>query len=186
MLKVIGKGSTDKETISEVNRVTSASENSKVELSEKIILTLLDKATEEITSYRQRQINTFREAVIVQAVITWGVSRLILQPNFAGWLIRGVAGFACICASVIGWLIIMSYKKRIYYIRDKRQALIERVHLIATGNIEPVSLFYPTKADSLPDEYRTKLATSSIYGFTLLILGGLTAVVNIFAGLAMP
>lgn len=36
------------------------------------LLALLDKASEEIAAYRQRQITMFREAAIVEALITWG------------------------------------------------------------------------------------------------------------------
>lgn len=148
------------------------------------LLRLLDKASEEISAYRHRQLNTFREAIIVQALITWGISQLKLQENASGWLIRILAGLACLYAGIIGRYIIMSYKKRIYYIRKQRESLIQHI-LVAKASGKIVgSFFYPIDAGSLDKEFQTR-PTSSVYSFTLIVLGGLTLAVNILAGLGV-
>ena len=150
-------------------------------ISENIFLALLNRASEETETYRKRQISTFREIVIVQGVITWGINQLNLPPQPYELWIRILAGVTCLLAGIIGMWIIMSYKKRIYYIRDKRAEFVKRI-LQTTGNqSEIIDLFYPTEAEQLPKKYRTK-PSSTIYSLTLIIVGILAFAVNILAG----
>src|SRR5438067_7807995 len=126
--------------------MTVASDDSTSKSPASVLLALLDKASAEIDTYRQRQITTFREAVIVQALITWGANQLKLQSNYYIPLIRFAAALGCLSASIIGYLIIRSYKRRIYYIRGKREALVERIqrNYQSDPKEKVIGLFYPT------------------------------------------
>lgn len=84
-------------------------------------ISILETMSQEINTYRQRQITMFREAVIVLALVTWGINQLNIQDNWPGWIIRVAAAAACALVGIVGILIILSYKKRIYYIRMNGQ-----------------------------------------------------------------
>lgn len=164
--------------------VASTGPTNMSQVSESLLLALLDQASDEIGSYRQRQINTFREAVIVQALITWGVNQLQLQPNIYTLLIRISAALTCLAAGIIGCVIIMSYKKRIYYIRDKRARLVKRIQEMSQIKFEDFELFYPINKEKVEKNFQTN-PTSVIYSLTLIITGILSFLVNILAGRAM-
>lgn len=151
-----------------------------------VLLSLFDKASNEIDVYRQRQISTFREAIMVLAVITWGLSKIVASDNKSSTalIIRGIAAFACISTSAIGSSIIMSYKKRIYYIREMREKLVNYLLKDIPPDEKWKFLFYPTSEFAkieLEEKYRTS-PTSSIYSVTLIVLGISTAGVNILVG----
>ena len=167
--------------------MTAIKQESSTESPEIGLFKLLDKASEEIATYRQRQITMFREAAIVEALITWGVNQLKLQPNGFALSIRVAAAVACLGASIIGGIIILSYKERIYHIRSSRARLAERIQRQLDGNSDAVELFYPTAKKS-SERFLARLAsipTSHIYILTLMILGILAAVVNLLAGRAI-
>jgi hypothetical protein len=155
------------------------------EVSERTLAKLLDKATEEIASYRQRQITMFRETAIVEAITAWGISQLKLQQNTYGWCIRISAAIACLVASIIGCIMIMSFNERIKHVRLGREKLAEQLQILS--NIDPAQLFYPAVRESGEGwwSWLITVSTSKIYSFTLIILGVLAALVSILAGLAM-
>ncbi len=149
-----------------------------------ILIDLIKHATEEINAYRQRQLTTFREAVIVLALITWGVSQLGLQSNNAGWIIRALAGLACLYVGWVGKKIIMSYKNRIYHIRDSRSQIAQQLYSISSQTVQIPNIFYPTSGHGVEKSYETT-PTSTIYSYVLLTLGFLGCIINLIAGLAM-
>ena len=157
-----------------------------------VLLALLDKAAEEVSTYRQRQITMFREAAIVVALITWGVNQLKLEQNIYTSLIRVAAALACVGASVIGLVIIRLYKTRIYHVRRARQELsikLQEVSRKTFSDTDTTELFYPTDESANPRRpFKDRVGltqTSTIYALTLLILGLLSAIVNLFAGYAI-
>lgn len=146
-------------------------------------ISILETMSQEINTYRQRQITMFREAVIVLALVTWGINQLNIQDNWPGWIIRVAAAAACALVGIVGILIILSYKKRIYYIRDertKRISVLER--LLATKKIKSEA-FYPTETKRLEKKHKT-LPSSKIYIWALVGMSVLTFIVNILDGLA--
>jgi hypothetical protein len=157
----------------------------KEEHNEHLLFVLLEKATNEINTYRNRQLTTFREAIIVQALITWGVTQLKFSSNMSGWIIRIIAGLACLWVGWVGKVIIISYKRRIYYIRDNRSELVQQIQENNGELLGAVrNLFYPTSSAAIKEEYKTR-PTSWIYSMTLLVMGVLTFLINIIAGLAI-
>ena len=155
--------------------------------SEGFFKTLIEKMSQEISTYRQRQITMFREAIIVLALITWGIIRLELVNNFFGFLLRFLSGVACIFVGWIGAKIIMSYKKRIYHIRQERSKLM--IAFSKHSKVKDVDLtsndpFYPINVDNLGPEYKTN-PTSGIYSLTLKIMAILTFMVIVFSAFAI-
>ena len=147
---------------------------------------LLDEVSKEITTYRQRQITMFREAVIVLAVITWGINQLEMKNNIAEWIIRILASIACISVGYVGYKIIMAYKSRIYYVRKKRTELFvkyaERFNMgdIMAPDFDP---FYPVDVGNFIKTYKTT-PTSKIYTAALISISVLTTFINILSGFA--
>ena len=144
----------------------------------KTLFELLGNASSEISAYRKRQITTFREIIIVQGLITWGVSKLSLKLDAEGIGIRMAAAIACLAAAWIGWWIMGSYRKRIHHIRDSRDQLVRRIttHIPQLGG--DFLLFYPTDKEKVKEEYQTE-RTSVIYSWMLWTVGLLTTIVNV-------
>jgi len=142
------------------------------------LLSLLESADREIETYRRRQISTFRELAIVQALITWGVGQL----GFVGKALafpRACASGACILATFIGCWLILVFKKRIHYVRDKKTDLQEEIKRFVS--LESVQTSYPTKnrRSRFNAMYET-VPSSSIYIYALITVGALTAVTNFY------
>ena len=171
----------------EVNDMTATDQQTVAKPLLDALLPLLDKVSEEIATYRQRQITIFREAAIVEALITWGVNQLKPQQNTYGTWIRVTAAAACFGASIIGSIIIMSYKERIYLTRNKRAELIKIIQEESGTTSEPIELFYPTTKRAGTGLWSKLLSipTSTVYSLSLMILGILAFIVNLVAGHAI-
>jgi hypothetical protein len=84
------------------------------------VATLSDQISRETDTYRHRQISTFREVAIVQAIATWGVGQLGLEGLTLDYA-RLLAAAACLTAGLLGAWIIQIYKHRIYYLRSPKR-----------------------------------------------------------------
>ena len=167
---------------------------------------LIDKASDEIETYRRRQITMFREAVIVMAFIIWGTFSILEKKIQLGWLIKSATAIACIGTGFIGMLIIFAYKRRIYHVRGKRDDLCNLIQTKAMV-VPPVeSIFYPTgnKKDDPSTEEKNKskgsdtscwdrikdkfmsVATSTYYGWVLMGLCIIAAIVIIVLTIDYP
>lgn len=82
------------------------------------LIALIRAGSDEIETCRRRQITTFREFIIVQALITWGIGRLGLTPGPVTQWTRGMGALVCLITGIAGFLMIMLYKRRIHHIRD--------------------------------------------------------------------
>lgn len=137
---------------------------------------LIQRASEEIGVYRRRQITTFREFILVQALITWGIGRLGVQCDSVALEIRFIGALICLIAGVAGFWMIMLYKLRIHHIRNKRDLLVDQ--LIGSD----FQLFYPTTAREEGVWGTFGWPTSRIYGYSLIIVGFLAALANVIIG----
>jgi hypothetical protein len=161
--------------------------NSNIELKEaqsQVLDSLIKEASGEITEYRKRQLATFREALIVQALITWGINHLNLEGNISGWLIRILGGLTCFLVGIIGTIIIMAYKNRIYHLRDKRLELTSLIQKIALIKETVESIFFPTLIEKEGKKIEN-MPTSKIYSYTIIMMGILTLLINILSGFAV-
>jgi membrane protein YqaA with SNARE-associated domain len=155
---------------------------------------LFRQICDEIATYRQRQITTFRQFIIVEAAIAVGVGTLGAVDSTEGhvalqWVLRVTAAAVCGGTGLIGWWIIHAYKKRIYYLRDARQALLETASACkgkVDGKLEP---FYPTAKENLPaaSEHYETWPTSFIYSLVVISVGMLTGIFCFLSGwIRMP
>ena len=85
--------------------------------------TVLEECSREIAAFRQRQITTFRESAIVQALITYGITQLNPAPEMVRTL-HTIAAVACVLSSLLGCWIILIFKRRIQIARSQRSALV--------------------------------------------------------------
>lgn len=142
---------------------------------------ILQKGNDEIDYYRKRQIAVFREAIIVQGLIAWGMVN-IKEPSFG---IKSAAALTALVIGGIGVWIINNYRKRIHFSRNKREKILEKIFEIMEVNKFPV--FYPTK-DIDDDDYKNHKAknTSLIYSIPLIIFGIFASLIIFFGGQWMP
>jgi hypothetical protein len=156
----------------------SQSKKRKVDqLSDESLIALIRAGSDEIETYRRRQITTFREFIIVQALITWGIGRLGPTPGPVTQWTRGMGALVCLIAGIAGFWMIMLYKRRIHHIRDQR----DHVTKVLAGSEIP--LYYPTARPERGWFARLfSLPTSTIYGVTLIIVGVLTCLTNLIIG----
>ena len=145
---------------------------------------VLDAAELEISEYRRREVSTFRDLAIVQAVITWGAGQLSLTREVLA-LTRFLAAGACICATVVGWMLINIFRNRIHYVRDARAKLHRRLFEIL--ETDGVQISYPTENktwDELPlaEKYRTQ-PSSTVYRWALIVVCGIASLTNLLDGL---
>lgn len=144
------------------------------------ITPLADQISREIDTYRHRQISTFREVAIVQAIATWGIGQLGLAPG-AVKPARFLAMGACLAAGLLGAWIIQIYKKRIYYLRTHRNALYSR-YLCEAEDRSPFVPFYPTETSSARFSLVT-VPSSFAYTAALLVVSVTTGVLNFISAL---
>ena len=143
---------------------------------------LSDGLSEEIQVYRRRQLTTFREVLIVQALITWGIGQLGIDEKTSAdviSLIRFVATGACVVAGVVGIWIILAYKERIYHLRDGRNYLADCLVPPDPEGSDPN--IYPGRKWYYPTDVK-KMPTSYIYSFTIVAFSLFTGAVNFWMG----
>ena len=143
---------------------------------------LIDAMSEEIRAYRQRQLTTFREVVIVLAVIIWGAGQLLSPDNalMEAFVVRVLAAVACASAGYFGWQIIHNYKRRIYYVRDRRNEVAQ-----CFKNLLYDEAFYPTIPDDVKNKDHQTRPSSQTYGRSLAWLTALTFLVNLVLALGL-
>jgi hypothetical protein len=107
-----------------------------------VLLSLLSSIDAEIAYYRQRQISIFREHAIVLGLVTWGVGKLGFAPERTEMLVsRFAAGVARILATIIGCILIINFRNRIHYVRDKKTEIIENI--FKSISMDTVQISYP-------------------------------------------
>ncbi len=158
-----------------------------------IFKAILDKLCEEIAAYRRRQVTVFREALIVLAVITYGVGKLYPQDETLS-LNVGLAFLRFLAAVASGFVtyaavrMIKSYRDRIYHIRDIREKFAQGV---LESSSEDTTLFFPTPhaATELGEadfSMGSAKPTSDIYNMTLITMGVLAVIVNLILAFYRP
>lgn len=140
---------------------------------------IIDSLSNEIKVYRQRQLTTFREALIVQAVVTWGIGHIgvdIMSSQIL-WIIRILAGIGCAVSGFVGVRIIHAYKERIYHLRDNRETITKDLMAPLLVNLDPNSDIMKIKNWFFSTEEK-ETPTSSIYIWTVITFSALTAITN--------
>ena len=159
---------------------TKIEERTQAEVNVTALLGLLDKLCEEIATFRRRQILSFRETIIAQALITWAVRRLDLIGG-AAILASWSAGLLCLFLGLVGFCVFHIYRKRIYFARDQREILVRQLAGKQAASEYGCTLFYPSKCSDLgerPKQYYT-IPSGLLYGWTLIVTGLVTLIVNL-------
>jgi hypothetical protein len=145
-----------------------------------ICLRLIESLSTEISAYRQRVLTTFRDAAIVQALLTWGATIVSKElpksdrSSIAAGVIYLLAAVGCIGTGWVGMRLMKSYRTRIRFVRDRRNIV---AGMTLTGHAHLHPLFFPT-VDGGPNDYPAE-ASAKVYVRFLYLASGLTGLANI-------
>jgi hypothetical protein len=94
------------------------------------VLRLIEFASDEIESFRKRQISMFRDAIIVMVVVTSGASIAAAGKGVTEYVQRGASSAAaatCLIVGLVSALMVRRYRDRIHLIRERREDLVRRI-----------------------------------------------------------